>query len=180
MEGIVNASLVVLPTIDDDSSAKQKKYRTRYHEEGASAIEPWKQYVPTSDEGGKDYKKHNFCMFCLALHIRLDRHLVSHHADKKEVQVIIDTPVGSLERRRKLELVRLKGNEIFNKDRTLHPEGKLICPRRMTVRKLKQLLEAPISKTDTDDGLLQNDQENSQLSLPKSSLLFSNLPFLFV
>ncbi|KAL7292615.1 hypothetical protein TKK_0013745 [Trichogramma kaykai] len=46
-----------------------------------------KLHVPTSEEGGKYYKKQSCCPYCptIKLYWRLDRHLIQKHADQATV-----------------------------------------------------------------------------------------------
>lgn len=58
--------------------------------------------------------KKQFCLFCEKLVSRFGRHLIGVHKDKKEVIEITNLPPKSLIRKKKIDVLRCKGNYQFN------------------------------------------------------------------
>lgn len=117
-----------------------------------------RQKVPKSNEGPKK----DFCLFCLTLQPRLDRHLEKDHKDKKEVKVL--KFMSKEGRKKQFKVLRTLGNDIFNNDATVNPENIILCPRREQVKNQKNL--------DTiDNNVLEGKNEKPALKLNKKSLL---------
>lgn len=129
------------------------------------------QIIPFSDQGGKDYSKVNCCCFCYSLEIRVDRHLYRHHPEESEVQFIIHSK-SLIETKAKYKELRLRGNDIFNSDRTLNPKGIILCSRRISRKKMtekQQLLETTSNSTE-EEMLSANDISDRKQSTIKSSI----------
>ncbi|KAJ8676094.1 hypothetical protein QAD02_011880 [Eretmocerus hayati] len=78
----------------------------------------------------KFYAKDNFCSLCNTMQNRIDRHLITHHAESEGVKIINSLPKRSLERRRKFAQIVKSMNFVWNTDRTIDLEGHIIPTHR--------------------------------------------------
>ena len=120
-----HVSTVALPAIDDENESPD------LFKPGFSVIPEDKQNVPKSNEGEKWYYKENFCFYCHTLQNRFDRHLLLNHGDKELVRLLRPSlHVAQRERERErgqwIKELRLRDNEIYNKNKFFNPDGKII------------------------------------------------------
>ena len=89
------------------------------------------QIIPYSDAGGQYYYKVNCCCFCYSLELRVDRHYITNHPEEKEVQLLILSK-SRTERKQIFKVLRLRGNDFFNTNKTLNPNGIILSSRRVS------------------------------------------------
>ncbi|KAJ8952372.1 hypothetical protein NQ317_003332 [Molorchus minor] len=80
-------------------------------------------------KGPSGDKKYNCCYYCKKKQLKIARHLENKHKDQVEVKKFLSLPKKSMERRRAIDVLRKKGNYIFNTSRQLN-DGELIVSRR--------------------------------------------------
>ncbi|KAG5875285.1 hypothetical protein JTB14_035926 [Gonioctena quinquepunctata] len=74
-------------------------------------------------------QKSNFCLYCHKKQMKIARHLQLKHKQEEDVKKFIDLPKKSIERRKIIEIIRKKGNYIFNTNKNYN-DGELIVSRR--------------------------------------------------
>lgn len=100
-----------------------------------------------SSEGGRHYVKKNFCLFCLTLKPRLDRHLLKTHLEDERVLAASLCKPRSAERLRILAELRLEGNDIYNSIPAHNPNGNIIPVRRQRIQ-TKVVNKIPIKQKE--------------------------------
>nr|CAI5860421.1 unnamed protein product [Callosobruchus analis] len=96
-----------------------------------TGLEPCKDENMFVDQslGKNGCNKANFCCFCLTKQKQISRHLENKHANEKAVQVFLQLPKKSSERRKCIEKLRREGNYMFNTVGAYN-DGELIVARR--------------------------------------------------
>lgn len=73
-----------------------------------------KSIAPDHNKKQRYPNKQQFCIFCEKLVNRFGRHLTGVHKNEKEVIEITNLPLKSLDRKKKIDVLRCKGNYHFN------------------------------------------------------------------
>ena len=121
-----------------NTSGKNHSYEKKPPEASAE-FKKLKAHIPTSDEGGRWYYKKNACPYCDEIRMRLDRHLLRVHKDKRTVKKIACLPKKSPLRLDLFDLLTNIGNERFNKDEIRNPKKILLVKRRKAKNKGKSI-----------------------------------------
>lgn len=87
-----------------------------------------RMYVDKS-KGRNGDKKANFCVYCHKKQLKLARHLELKHKNEDDVRKFVALPKKTIERRQIIEIIRKRGNYLFNTDSKLN-DGELIVSRR--------------------------------------------------
>lgn len=95
---------------------------------GARVVDDDALHVEKS-RGPKGDKKFNFCYYCHKKQSKIARHLELKHKDEEDVKKFSVLPKNNPERREKIDILRKKGNFIFN-TREEYNDGELIVSRR--------------------------------------------------
>lgn len=122
------------------------------------------QKISFSNEGPKK----NCCPYCLVLFSRLDRHLVNHYKEEEAVKVLLLLQDKGA-RREQFRMLRVLGNDRYNNDRTLNPDGIILCARRLRVKKNDECSN-PEEKTEiatcSSSEMTEKEQNKNRNVLP--------------
>ncbi|XP_058506754.1 uncharacterized protein LOC131473526 isoform X3 [Solea solea] len=98
--------------------------------------------LPTSNsETRRVYNKRNYCLFCLNPTSKISRHLEAVHGDEAEVARAFQHPKNSKERRKKLDILRRRGNFAHNANVVREGAGELqACYRPRECRRASEFI----------------------------------------
>lgn len=80
---------------------------------------------PSNSETRQVCNKRNYCLFCLHPTSKIARHLEAVHGDEPEVALAFQHPKNSKERRKKLSILRSRGNFAYNANVVREGAGEL-------------------------------------------------------
>ena len=86
--------------------------------------------VKKREDNVRVYDKRQACFFCEKLYAKISRHYEHNHKDKSEVVEAFAHPLGSKERKKAIEKLRLQGNFHHNLRVLESKSGQLIVFRR--------------------------------------------------
>ncbi|XP_050516432.1 uncharacterized protein LOC126891296 [Diabrotica virgifera virgifera] len=97
---------------------------------GLNPCDDNEMYVDSS-KGRSGANKANFCIYCHTKQKKIARHFALKHKQEESVKTFLDLPKNSKERRKCIEVLRNRGNFLFNTDKNYN-DGELIVCRRPT------------------------------------------------
>ncbi|XP_071830278.1 uncharacterized protein [Apostichopus japonicus] len=116
---------------EDNSSGCEREQLDDEEQEEEEVHVKCAQRKQTEKGSKRVYDKRNACLFCgKLLKVVIGRHYLSQHKDEVAVAQIMALPVGSRERKVKLDLLRNKGNFFHNEEVIQTQTGEIILMRR--------------------------------------------------
>lgn len=98
----------------------------------------------TSNDGlVRKWDKKQACLYCSKLCAKLPRHLIAKHSNETEVAKLMSFPIGSEERKLRLEELKKKGNFLHNTNVLKSGSGIIIPERRSKSTNAANLLPCP-------------------------------------
>lgn len=96
---------------------------------------------PSNSKTRRVYNKRNYCLFCLQPSSKISRHLEAAHGDEAEVALAFQHPKNSKERRKKLDILRRRGNFAHNAKVVREGAGELqACYRPRECRRASEFI----------------------------------------
>lgn len=111
------------------------KFIESLNQKGSSGVDDTDLIVEVSNNGNADDKFH-FCFICKQMKKKIGRHLQTHK-DSSAVQEFVNLPVGSCERKKIIDIIRIRGDYLHNHE-PMYNTGTLIVSRRPNEARQKE------------------------------------------